>query len=157
MPVNPHQILSPQRVVDLRGATKEEVLAEMVGALATSPNVTNARDLLEKVLEREEVLSTGVGVGLALPHVKIASVKDFVVGVGRHRAGVDFDAIDGEPVHLVVMIGCNESQSADYLKVLSKVVRSLKEKAFQDRLMAAAKPADVVALFLSPEGPFGTP
>lgn len=157
MPIKPQEILSPQRVVDLRGTTKQAVLAEMVAALATSPHVTDPKDLLAKVMEREEVLSTGVGVGLALPHVKIASVKDFVVGVGRHRDGVDFDAIDGEPVHLVVMIGCNENQSADYLKVLSRVVRSLKEKSFQQRILAAARPTEVVSLFLSAEGPFGAP
>lgn len=157
MSIKPQEILSHQRIIDLRGATKDAVLAEMVGALATSPHVTDPKDLLAKVMEREEVLSTGVGVGLALPHVKIASVKDFVVGVGRHKAGVDFDAIDGEPVHLVVMIGCNESQSADYLKVLSRVVRSLKERDFQQRVMAATKPTEIVSLFLSPEGPFGAP
>lgn len=156
MPFDVEKMFSADRVVDLKGTTKEEVLREMADALAPAPQVTDRDDLLEKILERERALSTGVGVGLALPHVKIPSVRDFVIGIGRHREGVDFQSIDGKPAHIVVMIGCHESQSGDYIKVLSKLVRALKEKDFQERVMEAPSPEAVVDCFIGPGGAFTT-
>lgn len=152
--MNPHQMFSPERTIDLQGETKEEVLGELVEALATSPLVEDRDELLRKVIERERTLSTGVGVGLAVPHVKIPSVKDFVIGIGRSINGVDFDSIDKLPVHIVVMIACNESQSGDYLKVLGKLVRVLKETEFQSRILKATTPHRIVDLFCGPDGPF---
>lgn len=152
--MNPFEMFAPERVVDLQGETKEEVLREMVDALATSPHVKDPKDLLAKVLERERTLSTGVGVGLAVPHVKIASVGDFVIGIGRSLVGVEFDSIDKLPVHIVVMIACNESQSGDYLKVLGKLVRVLKEPDFQTAVLRSTTPHHIVDIFCGPDGPF---
>ncbi len=143
-----------ERVVDLQGETKAEVLEELVDAMASSPDVTDRQELLARIMEREKTLSTGVGVGLALPHVKIPSVKDFAIGIGRKLNGVEFDAIDGAPVHIIVMIACNDTQSGDYMKVLSKLVRHLKERDFQDRVMNAHTPQEVVDLFVCANGPF---
>lgn len=154
MPLNPSEMFSPGRVVDLKGSTKDEVLRELCDALATCDRVTDRGDLLTKIMEREKTLSTGVGVGLALPHVKIPSIKDFVIAIGRHREGVDFQSIDNKPAHIIVMIGCNDSQSADYMKVLSKLVRALKEPGFQRKVLDAESPGEVVELFTGPGGVF---
>ncbi len=154
MPFSPEKMFNAKRVVDLKGSTKEQVLEELVNALSTSDCVSDRDDLLAKIIEREKALSTGVGIGLALPHVKIPSISDFVIGVGRSAKGVDFQSIDNKPAHIIVMIGCNESQSADYMKVLSKLVRALKEKDFQDRIMNANSSAEIVDLFVGPGGPF---
>jgi mannitol/fructose-specific phosphotransferase system IIA component (Ntr-type) len=154
MPIDPAKMFHPERVIDLKGSSKSGVLEELVDVLAHSPQVTDREDLMAKILEREKTLSTGVGMGLALPHVKIASVRDFVIGVGRSPQGVEFDSIDGKPVHLIVMIGCNEGQSTDYMKVLSKLVRYLKEPEHQDKVMTAESPEAVVDLFVGPGGAF---
>ncbi len=152
--MDPQKMFSQERVVDLQGETKEEVLKELVEAVATSPDVTDGQDLFQKIMEREKTLSTGIGVGLALPHVKIPTVRDFVIGIGRKLNGVEFDAIDGGPVHIIVMIACNDSQSGDYMKVLSKLVRFLKERDFQDKVMNARRPQEIVDLFTCAAGPF---
>lgn len=156
MPINAPEMFSADRVVDLAGTTKEEVLHELCDVLSRSDRVTDPADLYQKILEREKTLSTGVGVGLALPHVKIPTIRDFVIGIGRHKAGVDFQSIDGKPAHIIVMIGCHESQSADYMKVLSKLVRALKEKDFQKKVLLAEGPQEVVDLFIGPGGVFAT-
>lgn len=154
MPYKPREMFSPDRVIDLTSETKEGVIRELVDALAASENVTDRRDLLDKILEREKTMSTGVGVGLALPHVKIRSIKDFAIAIGRHKKGVDFQSIDKKPAHIIIMIGCHESQSADYMKVLSKLVRALREQEFQRDVMLAETPQKVVELFLGPGGVF---
>jgi mannitol/fructose-specific phosphotransferase system IIA component (Ntr-type) len=156
MSFNPADMFSPDRVTDLKGRTKDEILVELVDVLATSDRVGDRDDLLRNILEREKTLSTGVGIGVALPHVKIASIKDFVIAVGRSFGGVDFQSIDNKPAHIIVMIGCHESQSGDYMKVLSKLVRALKEAEFRKRVLMAGNPGAVVELFLGPDGPFAS-
>jgi mannitol/fructose-specific phosphotransferase system IIA component len=96
--------LDAARVRDLTGTTKDAVLEEMVALVSSSDAVTDAPSLLSAVRERERVLSTGIGLGIAIPHAKIPGVTRFVVAVGRHGAGIEFDAIDGKPVHIVVLI-----------------------------------------------------
>lgn len=154
MPYNAQEMIKAEQVIDLKGTTKEEVLHELCDVLSKSDKVTDPEDLYRKILEREKTLSTGVGVGLALPHVKIPTIRDFVIGIGRHKAGVDFQSIDGKPAHIIVMIGCHESQSGDYMKVLSKLVRSLKEKDFQRKVLLAESPQEIVDLFVGPGGVF---
>ncbi|MBX3729741.1 MAG: PTS sugar transporter subunit IIA [Candidatus Sumerlaeia bacterium] len=154
MPYDPRQMFSPDRVVDLHGSTKDEVLTELCAVLAKSDKVSDPKELLARIIEREKTLSTGVGVGLALPHVKIPSIADFVIAIGRHLKGVDFQSLDNKPAHIIVMIGCHESQSADYLKVLSKLVRALKEREFQKKILLAGSPQEIVDLFIGDGGVF---
>lgn len=152
MPVNLKQILDDSRVVDLKGTTKEQVLAELVEVLATSPLITNREELHEKIFERERTLSTGVGIGVALPHVKIPGARDFVMAVGRSFAGVDFKSLDDKPAHVVVMIACNDSQSGEFLKVMARLVMRLKDKDFRKQIQFAKNPREVVDLFTGPGG-----
>lgn len=156
MAFNPKDMFSPDRVVDLASETKEGVIRELVDVLATCKHVTDRKELLDRILEREQTMSTGVGVGLALPHVKIPSIKDFAIAIGRHKKGVDFQSIDKKPTHIVIMIGCHEAQSADYMKVLSKLVRALREQEFQRRIMLADDPQEIVDLFTGPGGVFAS-
>ena len=144
------KMLDESRIVDLEARTKDEALRELADVLATSPLVTDRDDLLRAILEREKLISTGVGVEVALPHVKIPSVKDFVMAVGRAHSGIDFDAIDGKPVYIIVMIGANEKQSGEYLKVLAELVLRLKRKAVRKQIMFAPTPKRIREIFLTP-------
>ncbi|MGB9692827.1 MAG: PTS sugar transporter subunit IIA, partial [Candidatus Sumerlaeaceae bacterium] len=87
------KMIDESRIVDLKATTKEEALRELVDVLATSPLVTDKEELLKAIFEREKVISTGVGIEVALPHVKIPSVKDFVIAIGRSHKGIDFDSL----------------------------------------------------------------
>jgi len=152
MPFNPHEFLSKSRIHFFEPSTKREILEKLVDSLATSPFVQDKKDLLEKILEREETLSTGVGSGLALPHAKIESIEDFVVSVGICKEGIDFDSLDHKPAHIFLMIGCNNSQAGEYIKLLGKCVKSLREKHFQEMILASEKPEEVYDLLTGPEG-----
>ncbi len=143
------QLIDISRIVDLQASTKEQALKELVGIMATSPNISNSKALLEKILEREKLISTGVGIGVALPHVKIPSVKDFVVAIGRSQRGIDFQSLDDKPVHIVVMIAANDSQSGEFLKLMAKIVLRLKDKEFRRRVLLAQGAEEIRSLFVA--------
>jgi len=149
MPPQLDQLIDPSRITDLQAATKEEALKELVDVMETSPHVTDSKALLEKILEREKLISTGVGIGVALPHVKIPSVRDFVVAIGRSQRGLDFQSLDDKPVHIVVMIGANDSQSGEFLKLMAKIVLRLKDKEFRRRVLLAKTPEEIRDLFVA--------
>ena len=138
--------LDPARVMDLHGTTKDAVLEEMVALVATSEAVKDKVSLLAAVRERERVLSTGIGLGIAIPHAKIAGVAKFVVAVGRHTAGIEFDAIDARPVHLVVLIAGPQDAQDRYLRLLARLSGRLKQDDVRKRLLAAKDPAEIVAI-----------
>ncbi len=149
MPPQLDQLIDPSRIIDLQSTTKDQALKELVDVMATSPLVTDPKALLDKILEREKLISTGVGIGVALPHVKIPSVRDFVIAIGRSQRGLDFQSLDDKPVHIVVMIGSNDSQSGEFLKLMAKVVLRLKDKEFRRRVLLAKSPAEIRDLFIT--------
>jgi mannitol/fructose-specific phosphotransferase system IIA component (Ntr-type) len=138
--------LDAARVGDLRGTTKDQVLAEMVELVRTSDAVDDPKALLSAVRERERVLSTGIGLGIAIPHAKIPGVTRFVVAVGRLASGIEFDAIDGRPVHLVVLIAGPQDAQDRYLRLLARLSGRLKQEEVRRRLMAAKTHEDIVAI-----------
>jgi fructose-specific phosphotransferase system IIA component len=147
------KMIDESRIVDLKATTKEEALRELVDVLATSPLVTDKEELLKAIFEREKVISTGVGIEVALPHVKIPSVKDFVIAIGRSHKGIDFDSLDDKPVYIIVMIGANDKQAGDFLRVLAQLVLKLKNRNFRKAVMFANSPKRIKELFCSDEIP----
>ena len=121
------RLLTPERIIWLDQGTKNECLRAMVDCLAGTVEGLNPEDVYHGILEREKLLSTGFGLGLAIPHAKLKGIKDFLVGLGIHRRGVNFDSLDERPVHVLVMILGPESQQEEYLKVLSRVTAFLKD------------------------------
>jgi mannitol/fructose-specific phosphotransferase system IIA component (Ntr-type) len=138
--------LDPARVKDLVARTKEEALAEMVALVATSPAVEDAAALLRAVREREALLSTGIGLGIAIPHARIPSVRQFVVGVGRHATGIEFGSIDGRPVTILVVIAGPQDAQKPYLELLAQLSKRLKLPDVRTRISGSATPAEVVNL-----------
>jgi len=110
-----------------------------VDGLSKSAGLDSPNDIYHAILEREKLLSTGFGLGLAIPHAKLKQIKDFVVGLGIHKKGVDFVSLDEKPVHVLVMILGPESQQEDYLKVLSRVTAFLKDNRERLLLMENAQ------------------
>jgi fructose-specific phosphotransferase system IIA component len=138
--------LDASRVVDLDATTKDAALVELVAAVGSSDAVEDAEALLTAVREREKLLSTGIGLGIAIPHARIASVNEFVVAVGRRKAGIDFGSIDGKPVQIVVLIAGPQDAQKSYLELLAQLSKRLKLEDVRDAVIESASPDDVVAL-----------
>lgn len=138
------RLLSPERIVWLQQEGKEECLRALVECIAKTASLPNVEDVYYAILERERLLSTGFGLGLAIPHAKLRGIRDFVVALGIHPSGVNFDSLDEKPVHVLVMILGPESQQEEYLKVLSRVTAFLKDN--RERLVGMKSAQEIFEL-----------
>ncbi len=145
MTISLEAIIPPERVILLDATTKEEALRRLAAVVATSPEVTDGTRLLSALHEREKVMSTGIGLGIAIPHAKIPSVKDFVVGFAKVDHGIDFNSLDGKPVHFIVMIAGPDNQQERYLQLLARITLKLKDAGVRRRLAEARTVDDILA------------
>ncbi|EFW38176.1 putative PTS system fructose-specific EIIABC component [Treponema phagedenis F0421] len=134
-------ILSPDRVVSLDYSTKRDVLIKMSDVLGTAPQIKNRSELTDEIIKREELMSTAIGCGIAIPHVRLTSVTDLVMAVGISQKDIiDFEPIDSEPVRLIFMIAAATNQHAYYLQTLSFFSTKLKNAELRNKLLAAESP-----------------
>ncbi len=135
--------------LDLEAGNKQEVLSAMVALLAASSKVASGETLLRDVLDREELVTTGVGYGVAFPHAKSTAVKDVTFAFARTRGDVDFGALDGAPVRLIFLIGAPKEQepSRVYLNLMARLSFLMKDEANRTALLEASSVADVLRIF----------
>jgi mannitol/fructose-specific phosphotransferase system IIA component (Ntr-type) len=122
--------------IPLQATTKDELLRELV-ALLGDRNGRDQDDILRAVREREAVLSTGIGYGVAIPHGKSAVVPELRMAAGRTGGPVDFDALDGRPVSLFFLLVGPESAAGPHIKALSRISRIVRRDDVRERLIAA--------------------
>jgi PTS system nitrogen regulatory IIA component len=120
--------------LDLKGKDKRSIIKEMVEALAEHRKVKDQEEALKSVIEREKLGSTGVGLGVAIPHGRTDAVDKLVGALGISQEGVDFDSLDGEPVHFVFLILSPLEATGDYLRAISRVSRFFKDRYFREAL-----------------------
>lgn len=137
-------VLTKELIIpELRGREKREVLEEMSEELASRVEGINKDRLLELLLEREKLGSTGIGHGVAIPHTKIKGIEGVIVAFGRSKRGVNFQSMDNRPVHLFFLIVAPEDSTVLHLKVLASISRLLKDGAFRKRLIKAQTREDI--------------
>lgn len=113
---------------------KEAALRELVDVLAKAEGIKNKEELVKVLLNRESLGSTGIGQGVGIPHAKTNSVKKLVAALGICPQGVNFDALDGEPVHIFFLLVAPEDSAGPHLKGLARISRLLKDKYFRESL-----------------------
>ena len=133
--------------VKLPGEDKETVLNAMVDLVAGHQAVVDLSGVRRAVFDREAMLPTGVGKGLALPHAKTSAVRDLVTAFAITEQPIAFDAIDNEPVQLLFMLVSTERAKSKHIKLLSRVSRLMNDDIFRAALLNAASPEEVVLLF----------
>lgn len=129
-------LLSSTRVkVPLEATTKDELLRELVDVLVSDRCVQGPEDVLLVVRQREEVLSTGIGNGVAIPHGKSDACSELSIAAGVTRAPVEFDALDGEPIQLVFLLVGPEQAAGAHIKALSRISRLVRQPELRQRLV----------------------
>lgn len=148
--VSAKDILSPDRIVFIDHSTKHDAIVELAQNLATAPQIKNEKELVEEILKREELMSTAIGRGIAIPHVRLSSVTDLVMAVGicRHDL-IDFQSIDDIPVRLLIMIAAAYNQHSYYLQTLSYFSSKLKNKDVRESLLNCADAAEAYKILTS--------
>lgn len=137
------ELLTPARIrVPLLGRSKEELLQELVQLVSVDEHVEDSAEVLRAVREREAVLSTGIGNGVAIPHGKSAAVPELCLAAGRTAEPVDFDALDGRPVSLFFLLVGPESAAGPHIKALSRISRLVRNDSVRDQLVAARTPEE---------------
>ena len=131
-------------IVGLKADTKKAVLEEMVSSLFEQGVIADKQKMLEVLLARESLGSTGIGQGIAIPHGKSSVAKELSAACGISRGGVDFDALDDEKVFVIFLLVAPEDQASQHLKALARVSALLKDQYFRKALIAAEKAEDVI-------------
>src|SRR5262245_23663556 len=140
------EILSENVVIpELHATTKEGVLREIAEHLASVHPEINANQLVEVLWERERLGSTAIGDGIAIPHGKLPGLRSVIAAFGRHRAGVDFQSLDGNPTKIFFLLVAPEDSVGQHLKALARVSRLLKDPAFRQRLISADGQSELYA------------
>lgn len=122
---------------DLTSTSKKDLMVEMVGIMKSLNRVSDADSVVNVLLEREALGSTGIGYGVAIPHTKTDDVDTLVCMFGRSQAGIDFDSLDGAPVHLLFLLLTPKNSSGEHLKALARISSLLKDKLFRQELLEA--------------------
>ncbi len=122
---------------ELKAKDKKGVLEELVDALVRREPSIDKNALVKVLLERERLGSTGIGDGVAIPHGKFPGIAHPIISFGRSRKGLDFEAMDGEPVFLFFLLVAPENSASIHLKALAKIAKILKNSAFRKVLMEA--------------------
>lgn len=124
-------------ILDLVATGKDDLLAELAGALAAAEPALERDPLLNVLREREALQSTGIGEGVAIPHGKIAGLDRLVATFARSTAGVDFESIDGQPTQLFFLLVVPEQSGGQHLKALARISRFFRDASFREKLLDA--------------------
>jgi PTS system nitrogen regulatory IIA component len=119
---------------NLKATNKPDVLMELAGMIADKEGL-DVDDLIPVLEDREKLGSTGIGDGIAIPHGKLKRLKRLVASFGKSQRGIDFESIDGKPVHLFFLLMAPENTAGMHLKALARISRLLKDPKFRARLM----------------------
>lgn len=139
--------LDPSAItLELKSPAKKEAIAELCQLLQTGSKITDADAVMQALMDREKLGSTGIGQGVAIPHGKAEAAEKLVAALGVSRRGVDFEALDGEPVHVIFMLVSPRNGGAEHLKALAKISSLLKDKFFRQALKDAKNVDDVLKI-----------
>lgn len=132
---------------NLKGKEKDDILKEMVDILYKNKCISNSKVFLQDVYSRENEGFTGIGEGIAIPHGKSDTVLRTSVVVGRTEKDIDWNSIDGKPVHLIIMLAIKSFDKTVHIKLLSKIATSLCKKENIEELMKVEDKRKVIELF----------
>jgi fructose-specific phosphotransferase system IIA component len=135
--------------VPLRSARKRDVIDELVDVLAAAGRVNDAPTLKEAVWTREQTRTTGVGEGLAIPHGKCPGMASIAMAIGKPQSPMDFEAIDGKPVRLIVLLASPPDKTSDHIQALAGITRHMREPDFREQIYGATSAQHVLDLLRS--------
>lgn len=141
-------------LANLKATNKKEVLEELAAALVSGQDGLQLQTVVEVLLDRERLGSTGIGDNIAIPHGKLPHLSGLKLAFGRSLKGVDFDSMDGKPTHLFFLLLAPVNSAGQHLKALAKISRMLMSQSFRDSLMKAASVEEIYQLLAERDAEF---
>lgn len=146
------EILKKQFVIsNLQGTTKDGVINELISLFNGDPRVNDIEKVRNSVLEREKIMSTGVGKGFAIPHGKTNAVNEILAAFGKTNYPIDYQSLDSQPVQLVFLLVGKDNLVSTHIKLLSRISRMMNKDEFRKRLIDAPENEDILRLFKEEE------
>lgn len=136
----------PQVIFDLKSKDKVEAIEELLGVLAKQKLIENKKVLLTRIIDRENLVSTAIGYGVALPHARVDTGGEIAVAVGRSEKGIDFEAHDGQKVHLIILVVWNPTLPGLFNHLFAGLARFLIRPDYRGRIQAARDKAELYAI-----------
>ena len=138
-------------VLNLQSKEKFQVINELVRPLVATGAIAEESEFVSAIVRRENMESTGIGLGVAIPHARTKAVSSIVLAFGRSDAGVDFNSLDGKPSHLIFLIAAPEEQKTEYIMTLARLSKLLRKDEVRIGLNKAGSPDDVLNVILQHE------
>ncbi|MCH9609354.1 MAG: hypothetical protein S4CHLAM45_04950 [Chlamydiales bacterium] len=139
--------LSSKLVTFLHSDDRNGALEELIDLLDQQKYLEDKAAFHKAILEREKLVSTGIGMGVALPHAKLPEYEKFFIAIGIHQKGIPWDALDGMPVRLVFIIGGPDDRQTEYLQLLSHLTLAIKDNERRKKMLQLNHPKEIIALF----------
>lgn len=136
----------PNIILNIKSVAKDDVIAEFVEMLFSKETPEFKAEVLNALIEREKLGSTGIGSGVAVPHAKSAKVANMLCALGISKKGLDFKALDGAPVHIIFLLVAPPNSQTEHLNILARTVRLLKDRVFRQALREASSVGEIVKL-----------
>lgn len=139
------EFLKPEAIImEIKAKEKIAAIKELVDNMVANKFVNDGEKFLKALAKRENLESTGIGNGIAIPHARTNAVKDLVLAFARSPEGVDFSAIDGKPSYLIFLIASPESKKSEYIMALAKLSRLLRKHQVREKLQNATNPKEIL-------------
>ena len=139
--------LDPKLVASIDAESRDDVLRAIVDVVSASGKIQNKEEFFKAIVDREEIVSTGIGMGVAIPHSKLSTYDDFFIAIGILKKGVDWKALDGAPVRIVFLIGGPDDKQTEYLQMLSSLTLAIKNEERRKKMFTLNSPEDIIRLF----------
>lgn len=147
MAIKISEFLKPKAIImDIKSKEKLEAIRELVDYMVAKKFVKNGEKFLQALAKRENLESTGIGNGIAIPHARTDAVNDLLLAFARSPEGVDFSSIDGKPSYLIFLIASPENKKSEYIMTLAKLSRLLRKKEVRDKLRTAASAKEILKI-----------
>lgn len=145
-------ILSVEKIIpEFEVESKDEIINQLIDLIGKDENVSEVETVRKAVLDREKIMSTGVGKGFAIPHAKTDGVKNIICGFARTSNPIDFEALDGEKVNLVFLLVGKDDMVAPHIKLLSRISRMMNNDEFRENLSKTTSAEEIYELFKKEE------
>lgn len=139
--------LDPKLVIFLNDETRDKALQTMIEVLRQNGKLEDPESFYKAIVDREKIVSTGIGMGVAIPHAKLPSYDYFFIAIGIVKEGIDWNALDYAPVRLIFMIGGPDDKQTEYLQILSKLTQAIKDEQRRKKMLTMNSAADIITLF----------
>ncbi len=147
-PVSITDYLDDRLVVFLQAGTQQRAIDELIEALQLANQLKDRQRFHQAILDREKIVSTGIGLGVAIPHAKLPGYQEFFIAIGiQEGQGIEWNSLDGSQVHLIFMIGGPDNRQTEYLNILSRLTMAIKDSQRRKALLKATSAKQVIDLF----------